>query len=462
MGTFANIILCTCDQLRPFEVGCYGNGLIRTPNLDRLAREGTRFEVAITSYPVCMAARSSMLSGQFARRCTGGVGNAACMGPLGPELPEYPVPGRLHLKESTLPEVLRNAGYYNALIGKWHVHVWPHELGFDYCLMCRVYHRHTGQSYTENGGPEFVPPGYSVDFEAGRVERFLHERSSSSQPFFLFYNISPPHCPLADAPERYLRLYDPEDIPVRPNVDLSRPLPEQDKWLKVYLWDHQYYRFHLPYTEHLPAGFGLRQLIAMYYGLTTWVDDAVGRMLSALDSSGLAESTIVVFTSDHGDYLGSHGRVQKGGLHEESIRIPLLFRWPTLPGSRARVVSGQVASLVDLAPTILDLIGLPVPPHMHGQSLAPMLRGDQGRLDRNCAFVETAYEGVGIRTPRYLYALPWAEQERGLGEKALYFFDLGRDPYQLRNLASVAGQHPAARELDQRLRHWHNTTPWMS
>ena len=133
---------------------------------------------------------------------------------------------------------------------------------------------------------------------------------------------------MSDAPERYLRMYDPATLPIRPNVDLSQRLVDQDHWFKVYRWDYRYYNFHLPYTEDLPEDFTLRRVIAEYYGMTTWVDDCVGRMLAALEANGLAENTIVVFASDHGDNLGSHGLVQKGNLHEESVRIPLIVRWP--------------------------------------------------------------------------------------------------------------------------------------
>ncbi len=461
MNKQPNIIFCTCDQLRAFEVGCYGNTVIHTPHIDRLAAEGTRFKTAITNYPVCMAARSIMLSGQHARRCTGGVGNAAAPGPDGFELPEYPAPGRLHLKEPTLPELLAANGYYNAVIGKWHIHVWPDMLGFHRYVIARVHHCHSGQSFTEDGGPEFVPAGYTVDFESARVAQFLQERSCSQQPFFLFYNISPPHCPFADAPPEYLDKYSPDEVPVRPNVNLGRPLPDQDKWLKIYRYDFRYYKYHLPYTNELPAGYDIRHAIAEYYGMTTWVDAAVGRMLAALDATGLAENTIVVFTSDHGDYLGSHGRVQKGGLHEESIHIPLLVRWPALPGTRQRVIDRQVASLVDLMPTFADLIGTEVPSHVHGRNLAPILRGEQDTVEDSCAFIETSHEGVGIRTPGYLYELPAGEGDGSLGPKPHVFFDLIQDPYQLRNLAGTGEHEAVAGELDQRLRRWHAQTPWM-
>lgn len=458
MGSQSNILLCMSDQLRAFEIGCYGNPVIRTPHLDRLASQGVRFETAVTTFPVCMAARSVTLSGQHNRACTGGVGNVATVDAQGHiYMPQYPDPGRPHLKDPALPELLRGQGYRTAAIGKWHIHSWPQDIGFDSYLIPRVHHCHTGQHYIENGGPEFVPPGYSPDFECERVESFLQEQAGSRRPFFLFYNISPPHCPLSDAPEKYLKMYPPESIPLRPNVNLGQPLPDQEHWLKVYRWDFRYYNFHLPYTEDL-QGYDLHRAIAEYYGLATWVDDCVGRMLAALQQAGLAENTIVIFTSDHGDYLGSHNRVQKGDLHEESVRIPLLVRWPQ--ALRPRVAAAQVASLVDLAPTLLDLIGGEVPAHMHGRSLAPVLRGQVNHLPQDWAMIETG-SGVGIRTPTHLYGLPFQPESRSLASLPHYFFDLQNDPYQLHNLAGTGNQAGLAHALDAQLRAWDERIPWM-
>jgi arylsulfatase A-like enzyme len=454
-----NIILCMCDQLRAFEVGCYGNPVIRTPHIDQLAAESVRFETAVTTFPVCMAARSVTLSGQYNRTCTGGVGNvASSQGEGRVYFPQYPFSGRPHLKDETLPEVLHGLGYHTAAIGKWHIHTWPHDVGFDQYIIPRMNHAHTGQSFIENGGPEFVPDGFSVDYECDRVESFLTQQTGAERPFFLYYNISPPHCPMSDAPEKYTRMYRPEEIPIRPNVDLLKRLPDQDHWFKVYRWDYRYYNFHLPYTEELSDDFTLQRVIAEYYGMTTWVDDAVGRMLAALDANGLAEDTIVIFTSDHGDYLGSHGRVQKGDLHEESVRIPLIVRWPT--GLESRVVSRQVAALVDLAPTLLELVGVETPSHMHGQSLANLLQGTQSTPAEDYAIIETG-RGVGIRTPTHLYGLPFVVDGRQLAEMPDMFFDLATDSYQLHNLAETREQVEVAQDLDRRLRAWDAHTPWM-
>ena len=413
----------------------------------------------MTNYPICMAARSVLLSGQYNRTCTGGVENIWYPGwPGDVNLPEYPFPNRPHLKDETLPEVLRRSGYYNATIGKWHIHSWPQDIGFDYYLIPRVHHCHTGQSFTENGEIEVVPDGYSVDFEAERVEALLHERSRSSQPFFLYYNISPPHCPLADAPERYLNMYRPEDIPIRSNVALDVPLPDQTHAFKVYRWDFRYYHLRLPYTEHLPCNYSLRHLIAEYYGMTTWVDDTVGRLLRSLDSCGLAENTIIVFVSDHGDNLGSHGLVQKGTPNDESLRIPWILRLPERV-NEPEVIGERVASLVDVMPTVLDLLGIGIPDHVFGRSLAPLTNGACDKSEDHDAFVETR-DGVGVRTPRHLYFLPWQKDKNLLSGCPSFFYDTDEDPFQLRNLVETCEQKEILDNLHVRLSQWNDITPW--
>jgi arylsulfatase A-like enzyme len=458
MKELPNILLCTCDQLRSFEVGCYGNPVIRTPNVDRLAQGGVRFGTAVTNFPVCMAARSVLFSGQANRTCTGGLGNVAFPGgPAGFFMCEYPEAGRPHLPERTLPEILRDAGYHTRVIGKWHVHSWPQDIGFDEYLIPRVHHCHSGQSFTENGGREFVPEGYSVDFEAGRVEDFLAGRRPGMKPFFLNYNISVPHCPLDDAPEEYRGMYRPGDVPLRDNVTPDRPIENQDYHFKVYRHDFRFYQHHLPYTETLPEGYSLRHVIAEYYGMTTWMDAAVGRMLDALERHGLAENTIVVFVSDHGDNLGSHGLVQKGGPNEESIRIPFIIRDPS--GGGGHVVNDTVASLIDLAPTLLGMAGMESPPHFQGRNLAPLWRGGEMSTPPH-SIVETS-AGVGIRSPSHLYFVPF-EGERTLAARPSQFFDLESDPCQLVNLAHNDTLPPPAGALDATLRAWDRQTPWMN
>ena len=448
-----NVIICNCDQLRAFELGCYGNDVIKTPNIDNLATEGVRFETASTNCPSCLPARSVILSGQYNRTCTGGV-----IGSL-----QYPVFGRLHLKDPTLPELLRNSGYHTEAIGKWHIHSWPNEIGFNKYLIPRVYHCHTGQIYTENGGPEFVAPGYSIDFEAVRVESFLKERSrNKQQPFFLYYSIPIPHSPLDDAPEKYKKMYGPDIIPVRPNVDLDTHINVKDYWFRVYLWDFRYYYLHLPYTERPIDNFKLRDSIALYYGMTTWVDDTVGRMLDVLKETGQEENTIIIFTSDHGDNLGSHGLVMKQTPEEESIRIPFLMRWPAQIKD-STVIREQIASQVDIAPTILSMVGLPVPGHMQGQNLSPVIYGQTRTLEQNHAFIETLIPpGIAIRTLTHMYSLEFSIESGELNKNPDKFYELTVDPYELNNLVESENSAEIGKKLDKYIRSWDKKTPWMS
>ena len=455
-----NVVICLCDQLRAFEVGCYGNAVIRTPHIDGLARQGVRFETAVTNNPLCLPARSSLLSGQYARTCTGVLDNVRARLPDGTHTAaEHPEPGRPHIPDPTLAELLGALGYDTAVIGKWHIHSTPRDLGFGYSLIPRVHHRQTKQVFRENGGDEFVVDGWAPDFEAESVKAYLE--APRDRPFFLFYNIAPPHPPIADAPQRYLSMYRPDDVPLRPNVYVDGEIAYDDEWFKIYLNHFLYYhqqRSCQPYE--LPEGFDLRHLTALYYGLTTWVDELVGALLANLRAAGLDDNTIVIFGSDHGENLGSHGYWNKGRLIEESIRIPLIVR---APGVAPAVARRQVASIVDIMPTVLDLVGGEAPSTVQGRSLAPVLRDKCAELPDNHAFIETHGHEIGVRTPTHLYAMQLDETNRQVVDSRRMFYDLRSDPYQQRNLAgTVAGDQAALADvLQQRLEAWHRDTPWL-
>jgi choline-sulfatase len=458
MNDRPNIVICMCDQLRSFEVGCYGNPVARTPHIDRLAAEGVRFDLAVSNNPICMPARSCMLSGLHSRSCMGIVDNYTADNSGGAEdLPDLPAATRDHFPGPTLPEQLKKAGYETALIGKWHVHPAPWLVGFDYSLFPRVHHRHTGQEFFENDGPGRVVDGFSVEYEADQVQHYLSRRDG--RPFFLFYNISPPHMPLMDAPEKYLTMFSPDEIPLRLNTEVDGRLAYDEEWFKIYLWDFLYYQEKLPHTRDLPVGMDLRSLTALYYGLTSWVDDSVGRLMSGLDAHGLREDTIVVFLSDHGDNLGSHGLFNKGRLIEESIRIPLIFsapdRWKRLANRE------QVAQIIDVMPTLLDACGGDIPPGVGGRSLLPILEGDCAALGENGAFIETRGGQIGIRTPTHMYGAQLSADLRGVADDRLCFFDLRDDPYQLDNLTKTDRQGHEADSLRRRLLDWHDKTPWL-
>jgi choline-sulfatase len=272
--------------------------------------------------------------------------------------------------------------------------------------------------------------------------------------------------PLADMPDRYRRMYHPDDVQLRGNVDpdalaagdgFYRSL---DEVFRTYLWDYRDYYNQMPHSQRLPEGFGIRDLMALYYGAITWVDDTLGRVLQTLEQTGQADDTLVVFTADHGDNFASHGRFGKGQLLEESCRIPMAWQGP---GVQPQHWDAGVASLVDLAPTLLDAAGVDIPDHMHGRSLQPMLTGTgDGPAE---AYIESGGDGVGVRTPTHLFGLPWTGGENpGPREidpagKPHRFHDFNADPLQQHSI-SPADAPELADDLRERLTSWHANTPW--
>ena len=473
-GRRPNVVLCFTDQLRPFEIGCYGNPVVRTPQMDRLAAEGFRFDVGITNSPVCAPARATLLSGQYARTCTGSIRN---VGSIGTERTRFPQP--------TLPEILADAGYATGHVGKWHVHVDPFLLGFDYAYYpVEIPHRYFGRAMreavrepgrlsTQTGG-ESISDGF-VPHEASRKARD-YIRQHKDRPFFLNYSVSLAHMPIGpgNLPPRYDGLYDKEDVLLRDNVyDSNGRLNRDEWWFKVctkwdYFWRTRGGAPDAP-GDRLPDGFDLRDLTAYYYGAVTCTDDLLGELMDALEEYGVAGNTIVVFSADHGELLGNHGTYNKDRLYEEAIRVPMIYRHRN--GFRPGETAAQVASNADIAPTVLDACGLDVPAHMQGQSLLPVLRGERASLDRDCSFVEAAgYQGVsyampysmmGIRSPTHKYGIKVEEDDRTIRNDRALFHDLRSDPYELEDLAARGTQGELGSGLRAALLDWHRSTPWL-
>lgn len=466
-----NIVVVTCDQLRACDVGCYGNSVVRTPHIDRLAAGGVRCETAVTNNPVCTPARSCLMSGQYSRTCAGHLGNAAW---------DPPTLVRRRMVDSTLAEELRGAGYATALVGKWHVDPSPMIVGFDRAVWPLIIHRYRGQRYFIDGRSETVVDGFGPEWKIKQVESYLDE--PRDRPFFLFYNISPPHEPIGtnQIPPRYAEMYDRDTVPLHSNVWANGRMAHDENWFKIYQhWGYWWRYWDLSKRPHytgyprggsgpqpgdvLPDGFDLRDLLRLYYGAITCVDDLVGRLMATLAARRLTENTIVVFVSDHGDNMGSHQLFNKSSLFEESIRVPMVFHWPT--GLRPGVLSDHVTQLIDIMPTVLDLTGAPIPPHVQGRSLASVLRGQSDEATSRHAFIEIAAAHgwrpmIGVRTPTYVYGVELDAQARQMDAKAWGFFDLQNDPYQMRNLAETGESQRQAHELRDALELWNASTPW--
>jgi len=443
-----NVIVVLCDQLRSFSVGCYGNEFIKTPNIDNLAENGFRFELGITDSPVCVPARSNLLSGQYARTCVGSRRNEIAPG-MG-----FGRNDRLKFPDITLPEAFKKLGYKTAQIGKWHIDTTPSLLGFDQSLVTGGIF--TKGAFSENEGESYLVSGFTPDHEILKVREFFE--ANRDEPFFLYYNIISPHMPLLDVPYRYSRMYDPVEVPLRENVWKDGELPSDEQWFHLYMWQ-SYDTKNPPITAKATPDFTIKDLTALYYGSVTWADDVLGEVMASLRENGLEENTIVIFTSDHGDMLGSQHKWNKDCLFEESIRVPVIYRWPGHIKTGANHV--QITSLIDIMPTLLDLCGSEIPQSVQGRSMVPFLLGTnkEETLDHNFAFMETPYGELGIRTATHMYGVTMDEQDRGIAQKQYLFFDLRSDPYQKNNLIETGEQSELAKELLDRLVEWDQKTP---
>ncbi len=428
-----NVVLITADHLRWDHVAINGNAAILTPHMDRLARGGVSFTLCTTVGVACAPNRASLFTGRYPH-AHGIMSN-------GIKMPE---------NEVTLTHVLRDAGYYTGQMGK--LHFWPHS-GRNHREYHPPYGFHQMRLSDEPGcyddayglwldaqGPEVrrkarvKMPGERGRFEyytfegdentthahwvANETVRFIEE--NRARPFFVHAGFYAPHPPL-NPPASMLALYDQVRVPprhFRPDEADLLPAPmrkavlagagtPEDTWTA--------------YRKH-------------FYAMVSNLDRNVGRILDALEFAGMAQNTIVVLTSDHGDYLGDHNLNGKSAQpYDGAMRIPLLFRGPGIPaGAR----SGEPVDILDVMPTLLELLGLPLPRGNQGISLLPAIRGGRAR---ELTYMQSAANRI-IRTKKAKYAY-WRT-----GEEAL--FDLEKDPHELRN---VAGD-PAARPLLDHMR----------
>lgn len=496
-----NFLFITTDQQRWDAMG-HNNPHIRTPTMDGLARDGIRFDRAYPTNAICMPARASMITGRSQR---------------GHQVFDHAV----NLSESipVVGDSLGEAGYATALIGKAHFKtadledVLPDDpppgsavagdglwygpyFGFEYAEI------HTGHAYPaghwrvwlERNHPEglelwkrenaledqtgafnswknAIPAEWHyTHWTADRTIEWLQHRNDE-QPFFLWMSFADPHQPFA-APRPYCDMYDPEKMP--------RPIPQEDVSNKPP--EYQWARDGLPYggynTHEGWSGDHFGEIVAHYYGLTTFIDDAMARVLDELDRLGLRESTHVIFTSDHGEGLADHGVAAKPMMsYEEANRVPWLWRHP--PTVAAGRKHDSVMTHLDLVPTVLDLAGADPLLGMEGRSFAPLLRGETDK-HRDAVIVEritvlgapttrllTTKEGAetpngdgGIRRPSHdgpvelrvkmLVTDRWKLLHHG-GEPHGELYDVANDPDNFNNLWDDPEYADVRRDLTERL-----------
>ena len=422
-GARPNIIIVIADQWRAQAFGFSGDRNVKTPHLDRMARESVRFVNAVAGLPVCCPTRASLLTGQ--RPFTTGVFLNDV--PLAPDA-------------VTLSKELRGAGYDTGYIGKWHLNgdgrsnfISPERRqGFDYWKALECTHDYNRSFYYADGPEKLLWKGYDAIAQTEDARQYLEDHSKSGKPFFLILAWGPPHDPYQTAPQSYREMYSQEKITLRPNV---------------------------------PEGIQQtgRERAAGYYSHCSALDDCFGQLRETLEKTGLEKNTILVFTSDHGDLLGSHGSWNKQQPYDESIRVPLLMHWPLGLGNKGLRLDAPIGS-EDIMPTLIGLCHLPIPNSVEGIDFSNYVRGGRNPSD-NAALISCVSpfgqwtrkmggrEYRGIRTVRYTYVRelkgPWL------------LFDNQRDPFQLRNLAGLPAFDSLQKKLDfilkQKLVHAHDT-----
>lgn len=422
-----NVLFIFADQLRYTALGSSGNKVVRTPNLDRLARQGLVFDRAFSSHPLCSPYRGHIMTGKYGH-ITGVMDN------------EY----RLKTDQVTLPQVLKGAGYHTGFIGKWHLGYGPYtpdkRYGFDYMAAYNCNHAYYSITYHENERGPIKMDKWAPECETDLTIRFIeeHARSRPDTPFALVMGWGPPHWPYDQYPERF-KTYDPA------TVDLPENVPPQ------------------------MAAFA-RQELADYYGNVSALDEQMGRLLSVLDRLGLADNTIVCFSSDHGDHLSSHGyvkpmdkwmhpsmRASKSTPYDEAAHIPFLLRFPRRVEANRRTAA--MFSSVDVMPTLLGLCGLKVPDGVQGWDLSHVATGEPGPAPPDSVYLQNMGPGWphrgqwvghwrGVRTEDWVYAR-WHDDER---EPML--FDLKNDPSELTNLAGRNEYAAIQQRMEARLQRW--------
>ena len=474
-----NLLFLFTDEQRADTLAAYGNRRIRMPNLNGLADQSVVFEQAYVTEPICTPSRSSLLTGLYPHTngCT------ANNSPLKPETPCF-------------AEML-DRDYATGYYGKWHLgdeifaqHGFQHwrSIEDDYIRYYSPGRDRTARStyhhfLIENGfqpdkgdlfsrwmAARLPEPFGKPAYLAREACRFIEE--NRARPFALFVNFLEPHMPFRSPRDED---YSPEEITLPANFDFP-PTPEQPLKTRFYC---DLFRTAGHHGKVYREESDWREVIARYWGMCGLVDTHAGAILDALERHGLAANTIVVFTSDHGDMMGSHRLLTKAVMFEEAARVPLILR---LPGRRTgRRVRGPV-SQIDLLPTLLELMDQPVPSLVQGSSLRPLLESGTERIEKD-VFIEWNGDSVGsygsdgrplpdelaskydaaevlraIEDPIRTVVTPdgWKLNWSVLGEHELY--NLTEDPLETKNLAARPDMRPQIEALHSRIRRWQERT----
>ena len=448
-----NILFIMSDDHASHAMSCYGSRINTTPHIDRIAQGGMRFDNCFCTNSICTPSRAVILSGTYNH--INGVTTLST-----------PMDNRL----LTFPKLLQEQGYQTAMIGKWHLGQGPeHEpTGFDFWRVLPGQGLYHDPVMIDRDGKR-VWEGYVTDLITDMSLEWLDQRDPE-RPFCLLCHHKAPHRPW-DPDEKHATMYENEDIPVPVTFDddysnrasaaeaatmrIDRDLNERD--LKQ------------PLPEGLDAAaekhWKYQRYIKDYLRVVASIDDNVGRILDYLDEQGLAENTMVIYTSDQGFFLGDHGWYDKRFMYEESLRMPFVVRYPR--DIKAGTVNRDILLNVDFAPTFLELAGIPIPEAFQGRSFLPLAQGHTPNDWQTSLYYRywmhkahhNVYAHYGVRTLRYKLIYYYSDALGQLGaideryEPEWELFDLEKDPYELNNVYADPVYADVVAELTDELHH---------
>ncbi len=465
-----NILFIMTDDHAANAVSAYGSQINRTPNIDRIAQEGVRFENAFCTNSLCAPSRATILTGKYSH--LNGVRNNR---------------DKFDVGQPTFPKILRAAGYQTAIIVKWHLKSQP--TGFDYWNVFPGQGAYYNPDLIEMGTKKRVH-GYATDIITDIALDWL-KRRDKSKPFALLFQHKAPHRDWMPGP-KYLTKYQGETIPepdnlfdtyatrtiaarsqrmsvakdLYPGYDLKLPpdpnfLHDKEYWNWVFgrldegqkkRWRNAYAEENAAFLKNPPGDkelvrFRYQRFIKDYLRCIDSVDESVGRVLDFLDSHGLRENTLVVYTSDQGFFLGEHGWFDKRFMYEESLRMPLVMRFPEeIP---AGSVSNEIVLNLDFAPTFLDVAGLSKPTDMQGESFRKIFQAEKVPDWRQAMYYHyleypnehNVIPHVGVRTQRYKLIHFYYDMD------AWELYDLQKDPHEMKNVAANPSYAEIAHDL---------------
>ncbi len=429
MGRPMNVLVLMCDHHRPDALGCMGNDLVHTPNLDRLAGQSVRFDQCFTQAPVCSPARHSLATGRYAH-AHGVITND-----------HTPIPGM-----ATIAHALQPLGYRRFNLGQMHWKDPDVDTGYEPWIRNQAWHdampdevlrraewESQGITRRTTGGPApHTKEQYTGHITARNAIRQIEEAVHNDEPFLCWTAFSEPHPPFYPPREIYASI-DQDRIDLPAQAPEGSPPPHERILNKQEEWAH------LTETE-------VRQILAGYYGMVSLVDEYCGQVLDALDRLGIADNTIVIWTSDHGDQMWEHQLFLKFCMYEGSIHVPLSIRIPGAPSTRRN----ELVQHIDVFPTICDLLGVETSSEVQGRSLLPLLGEDPTPANWHDAVYSQIGDLQMIRTTSHKLNV--------YGGAPGELYDLQDDPDEFRNLIGEADHRHTVNALFQELQKWETAT----